>query len=80
MHYSAHCMAVNVRLRVLRAERGLSQMHTAAHAKVDGKPMGLNRYWRIENGYSEPTPEEQAAIAAVFKVPTRDAFPEAVAS
>lgn len=68
-------MAVNVRLRVLRAERGLSQMDTAAKAK-----MGLNRYWRIENGYSEATSDEQAAIAAAFKIPTREAFPEAVAS
>lgn len=73
-------MAVNVRLRVLRAERGISQMDTAARAKVAGKPMALNRYWRIENGYSDPTPEEQDAIAAVFKVTTREAFPEAVAS
>lgn len=68
-------MAVNVRLRVLRAERGISQMDTALKAK-----MALNRYWRIENGYSEPTPDEQDAIAAVFKVSTREAFPEAVAS
>lgn len=75
MHYRSRCMAVNVRLRVLRAERGLSQMDTAAKAKL-----GLNRYWRIENGYSDPSPDERDAIAAAFEVTTGEAFPEAVAS
>jgi transcriptional regulator with XRE-family HTH domain len=67
---------VNTRLRVLRAERGLSQMETASKAGI-----AVNRYWRIENGYAEPTPDEQDAIALkAFGVETRQAFPEAVAS
>lgn len=68
-------MAVNMRLRLLRVQRGLSQMDTAAKAKI-----GLNRYWRIENGYSEATSNEQVAIAGAFEIPTREAFPEVVAS
>ncbi len=68
-------MKVNTRLRVLRAERGLSQMDTAIKAGL-----ALNRYWRIENGYSEATAEEKAALAKAFGVPVNDAFTEAIAS
>lgn len=63
------------RLRVLRAEHELSQMDTAAKAKI-----GLYRYWQIENGYAEATDAERAAIAKVFKVEAGEVFPEAVAS
>lgn len=63
------------RLRVLRAEHELSQMDTAAKAKI-----GLYRYWQIENGYADATEDERAAIAKVFKAAPEDVFPEAVAS
>lgn len=68
-------MKPNIRLRVLRAERGLSQMDTAAKAKI-----ALHRYWQIENGYKQPDPDERGALAKVFKVEPADVFPEAVAS
>jgi transcriptional regulator with XRE-family HTH domain len=69
-------MKVNTRLRVLRAERGLSQMETAAKAGL-----AVNRYWRIENGYSEPTDDERKALAKkAFELNVADVFPEAVAS
>jgi transcriptional regulator with XRE-family HTH domain len=64
------------RLRVLRAERDISQMDAAANTG-----MGLNRWWRIENGYATPTPDEQKAIAKFFGVKARDIFTgEAMAS
>jgi transcriptional regulator with XRE-family HTH domain len=58
------------RLRVLRAERRMSQMDAADRARLS-----LNRYWRIENSYVEPTPEERIALASVFGVAPRDVFP-----
>jgi transcriptional regulator with XRE-family HTH domain len=68
-------MKPNIRLRVLRAERGVSQMDIAAKAKIK-----QNRYWRIENGYATPTKDERAALAKIFKVDLADVFPEAAAS
>lgn len=68
-------MQVNVKLRVLRAERGISQMETAAKAQLS-----QNRYWKIENGYANPTDDEREHIAAVFDVPVTDIFPQAVHS
>jgi len=67
----------NIRLRVLRAERGLSQRDTAIKARL-----ALDRYWRIENGYAEAATEERERLARVFKVPVANVFPdsEAVAS
>jgi transcriptional regulator with XRE-family HTH domain len=65
-------MPKNKRLRVLRAERDLSQMDTAARAKI-----GLYRYWQIENGYVEARPDERERLARVFKVTPPDVFPEA---
>ncbi len=58
------------RLRVLRAERRLSQMDAADKAR-----MGVNRYWRIENGYADATADERAALARVFGVLESDVFP-----
>lgn len=63
------------RLRVLRAERQLTQMAVARKMR-----MGTYRYWQIENGYAEPTADERTALAKVFKVTEQDAFPEAIAS
>jgi transcriptional regulator with XRE-family HTH domain len=63
------------RLRVIRADKRLTQLDTATRA---GVPM--TRYWKIENGYLDPTPEERKAIAKVLRVTESDAFPAAVAS
>lgn len=68
-------MKVNTRLRVLRAERGLSQLETATLSGIS-----MNRYWRIENGYAQATTDEQDALAKVFAVEREHAFPAAVAS
>lgn len=48
-------------LRVRRAERRLSQMALAARSGIEP-----NRFWRIENEHTEPSPEERARIAAVL--------------
>lgn len=63
------------RLRVLRAEHRLTQMNLARRIGV-----GTYRYWQIENGYAEATPDERAALAKALKVPQVEVFPEAVAS
>jgi DNA-binding XRE family transcriptional regulator len=39
-----------------------------------GLGMSLNRWWRIENGYTEPTPDEKQSIAAYFGKKVRDVF------
>ena len=51
------------RLRVIRAERGISQLDLAL--KIGLSP---NRYWRIENGYTQPTQRELDRLAASLKV------------
>lgn len=57
-------MAKNTnRLKVLRAEKGLSQLDTSIEAKIP-----THRYWLIENGYREPTDRERAVLARVFNV------------
>lgn len=63
------------RLRVLRAERRLSQRDTAVKARMQS----FDRYWRIEAGYAVPTEDEQAALAKVFRVPVDEVFPGASA-
>lgn len=62
------------RLRVLRADKRKSQIDTATAAKISE-----GRYWRIENGYLEPTPSERNAIAAALGVAVSEAFPQPVA-
>ncbi len=62
------------RLRVVRADRRITQMDTALKSGVS-----LSRLWRIENGYREATPQEQAAIARVLKADVAEVFPVAVA-
>lgn len=58
-------------LRVRRAEREISQRDLAAKAGLHP-----DRYWRIEKGYTDPTAQEQAAIAEALAVPVALAFPE----
>lgn len=61
------------RLRVLRAERRWNQRKTAQKARI-----GFDRYWRIENGHTEPTGDEIASLANLFKVTPSEVFPWAV--
>lgn len=63
------------RLRVLRADKGLSQLDTALQADIKHY-----RYWRIEKGYEDPTPIERENLARLFGVEEADVFPIAVAS
>lgn len=61
-------------LPVLRAERGASQMDVA---KAVG--MGHNRYWRIENGHTDPTDLERRTLAKTFGVSVSAIWPAAAA-
>lgn len=63
------------RLRVLRAEKRLTQLDAARRAG-----MGITRFWKIENGYIVPSTEERAAIARALRALESEAFPQAVAS
>lgn len=54
------------RLKVLRAERGLTQIDTARLAG-----MNVTRYWHIEVGNVTPSRDEVEALAAAFGVSTR---------
>lgn len=64
------------RLRVLRAELKLSQLDAALLLSRKTKTkITNNRWWFIENGYKEPTPEERAALAAFFGVTEAEVFP-----
>jgi len=68
-------MKYSNRLRVVRAEKRISQIDAAAKARVS-----INRWWRIENGYNDATPEERQRIAQALGVDVEIAFPsEAVA-
>lgn len=55
------------RLKVLRASyhdgRGITQMDLAPKAGLS-----RDRYWRIENGYEQPTETELARLAKALKV------------
>ena len=51
------------KLRVLRAERRVSQLRVAM-----GAGLGTTRYWAIENALAEPTEAERLAIARVLGV------------
>jgi transcriptional regulator with XRE-family HTH domain len=50
-------------LRSLRATVALSQMAVAERLGIPEK-----RYWRIENGYDDPSESEIVALAKVLKV------------
>jgi transcriptional regulator with XRE-family HTH domain len=66
---------VRNRLRVLRAERRMNQTNAARRSRI-----GFNRYWRIENGYAEATPEERDRLARIFKVSVDEVFPPPVST
>jgi transcriptional regulator with XRE-family HTH domain len=63
------------RLKVLRAEKNLSQLDLAIKARIKEY-----RYWRIENGYVIPTDDERDGLARALKVDVPEAFPEVIAS
>ena len=58
------------RLRVLRAERRVTQLTLARRAHVNPTRISF-----IENGHVEPTPEERDRLARALKVAVTDAFP-----
>jgi transcriptional regulator with XRE-family HTH domain len=59
---SRRIIATN-RLRVLRAEKKISQLDLAGLV-----PISAARFWRIENGYDLPTAEEKRRIAVILGV------------
>lgn len=63
------------RLRVLRAEFKLSQYEVAHKLGV-----GHNRYWRIENGYYEPTEAELTILCQLFNTKASKIFPKSKAA
>lgn len=65
------------RLRVLRAERRMTQLTLARKARIN-----VTRISFIENSLVEPTDVEQKRLARALKADVQDVFPvpEAVAS
>lgn len=57
-------------LPVLRAARKVKQTVVAESAGISP-----NRYWRIENGETEPTDDERATLAKVLGVTQSDIWP-----
>lgn len=64
-----------LRLRVLRAERGLTQLAVARRLG-----MSQAKYWQIENGYTTPTAKETERLAKLLKVSEDELHLEARAS
>lgn len=60
------------RLRVLRAERRVTQLITAQRARIQPSRLSL-----IENGHIDGTPEERRRLARFFKLPIGEVFPDA---
>ena len=58
-------------LRVRRAERRISQLDLSREVGI-----GVNRFWRIENGYADPTDEERASIASALGVSEAEIWPD----
>lgn len=57
--------------RVRRAALNLTQRKAADAADIE-----INRFVRIENEYTDPTPAERKAIAKALKAKASDLFPE----
>ncbi len=60
---------------MLRAEKRLTQLDAAARAR-----MGVTRFWKIENGYLNPSEADRAAIAKALQVSEVEAFPTEVSA
>ena len=63
-------MFLSNRLRVIRAEQRVSQLRLGLAAGIHP-----TRLWRIENGYTEPTDPERAAIARALDVSEAEVWP-----
>lgn len=57
------------RLRMQRTNLDLSQIDVAMKSDLSE-----SRYWRIENGYDEATPDERGAIAKTLKTTEAELF------
>lgn len=73
MQSSVYMKAAKNRLRVMRAEKRMTQMSVATKAK-----MHPSRLSYIENGHVEPSGMERAAIARALRVPVHEIFPSEV--
>lgn len=62
-------MAVNIRLRVARVARGLTQLQLAE--KIGRKELEVSR---LETGRARPDPETKRRIAEVLQKPTYEIF------
>lgn len=62
-----------IAFRVRRAALDLTQFKAARAAGLE-----INRFVRIENGITEPTPAERKAIAKALKAKADELFPEQV--
>lgn len=62
-------------LKFLRARRDLSQYDAAAAVGIS-----VNRFWRIEHGYTSPTDAEVEAIVKFFGVRRRTIFEDEAAA
>lgn len=60
------------RLRVIRAERRVTQLALATSTR-----MNPTRIWKIENGYAIPNAKERRAIAVVLGSSECDIWPGA---
>lgn len=59
------------RLKVLRAERDITQWSIALAAGIE-----RSRYWTIEKGYVTPRETERAALAAALGVTEAEIWPD----
>lgn len=62
------------RLRVLRAEKEISQLDLALRVGISQSKLSL-----IENDYTEPTAGERASLATALGVSEVEVFPEVTA-
>lgn len=60
-------------LQRFRFELNLTQQEVAFACDIH-----LNRYWRIEHGFIDPTEDEQELIAKALKTTVAEAFPDMV--
>jgi transcriptional regulator with XRE-family HTH domain len=59
---------------VVRAEQGASQLRTALDAGVNP-----TRFWKLENGYAEPSAHEREAIAKALGTSPEAIWPPTLA-
>ena len=62
------------RLRVVRAERRMTQLALATATRIHA-----TRIWKIENGYAVPTPRERQVIASTLGTSERDIWRQSAA-